>query len=279
MAITGGVKLFTRSKCLVDDDTLITATSGEAAATRAIDRNPITYWRSVGSTDATVETLDITLSASRTFDRLLLLDHNWKQFTAQYWNGSTYVNFASVVGLDGSLGSISETVFSKDTAYYEFTPVTTDKVRITVTKTQVVDAQKYVAQIILTEELGTLTGYPKIKGLELNAQRRTEKMLSGRILSMRSDEVFKVTLEFDDYPNSLSDDIDLMFDVTRLETSCLIWLCGGRYGTTYFRKQLEGYRLRDVFSVQSTSPMKPIYTSNVYINPVNFAVTFEESVL
>jgi hypothetical protein len=272
------IKFFERSKSLIQDNTVVTASSGNESSDRIIDRNPVTYWRSVGSNDMTTETLEIQFATSQTFDRIFVLDHNWKDFDIQYYLGATYVHFASVVGLDGTLSNITETAFSKDTAYYEFTEVTTTKVRIRINKSQVANDEKYGNQIIITSELGTLLGHPVIKSLSLDRQNRNEKMLSGRVLTMKSDEIFQTTLDFKDYPASLSDDIDIMFSLQDIETNFLIWLCGGKYGSNYFKKQMRGYRLRDVIAVQMTEALKPIYSKNVFQNTVNFSAVFWEAV-
>lgn len=279
MSVTGGIKLFDKSMCLFQDETTIVASSGQASAERCIDRNPISYWRSVGSTDAATEELEITFNEAKTFDRIFLIDHNFKSYNVQYFSGGVYNHFASVVGVNGtSMGNVTETVYARDTSYYEFTQVTATKIRIQVTTTQVVDAQKYLNQVIVSQELGTLQGYPQIKGTELSRNLRSEKMLSGRMLTFKSDDFFKVQLDFKNYPASLSNDIDLIFSLHDYETTFLIWICGGRIGTPYFKKQMRGYRLRDVVPVQLIASLKPVYSDNVYNNTVNFSAQFQESV-
>ena len=63
-----------------------------------------------------------------------------------------------------------------------------------------------------------------------------------------------------------------------MEETFLIWICGGRSGSQYFRKQMRGYRLKDVIPVQLIEELKPIYSKNVYTNSVNFSAKFQESV-
>ena len=162
MPIQGGVKFFTRSKCLFQDGTDINASTGQDSASFCIDRNPITYWRSVGSNDVTTEELEIVFTENMTFDRILLLDHNFKGYNIQYFSGGTYVHFSNVVGISGAMANITETAFDQDTSYYEFTQVTTSKIRIQILTTQVVDQEKYLNQAIVCSEIGTLQGYPEI---------------------------------------------------------------------------------------------------------------------
>lgn len=278
MALTGGIAFYERSMCLASDGATALASSGDASAERALDRNTFTYWLTSGSTDAATETLQIIFDEDKTFDRIFLIDHNFKGYTVQYDVSGVWTHFASVVGLDGSMANITETTYSKDTSYYEFTPVTTGKIQISVTTTQTANDEKYLNQAIVTEELGTLAGYPNISSVELSRNLRVEKMLSGRVLTMKSDEFFSADLKFRNYPPSLSDDIDLIFELHDREDNFLVWLCGGKFGSTRFKKQMRGYRLRDVIPVQITKSIEPTYNDSVFLNAVNFNVTLDEDV-
>jgi hypothetical protein len=278
MAILGGIKFFSRSQNLASDGATILASSGDASSIRSIDRNPITYWRSVSSNDLTTETITVTFSESKTIDRLLLVDHNWKAFNVKYFSLGSYVHFSSVFGLDGSQSNITETTFADNTAYYEFASVATTSIQITITSTQVANAEKYISQIISTLELGTLQGYPRIANLSLDRNARVKEMLSGRTLTLKSEQSFEVTLEFKDYPARLSSDIDLMQSLYEIEENFIIWLCGGRRTSTYFKKILPGFRLKDVFQVQTSTPFKPSYSDNIYTSQVNFVMKFTEEV-
>ena len=168
MSFAGGCKFFEPSKNLGADGTTIAVSSGSGSADFAIDRNQLTHWRSVGSDDSTQETLTLTLPVSTTFDRILLLDHNFKLFDIQYDSGG-FTDFSNVIGLDTPASSpasaISETTFADTSAYYQFDSVTTTSVRIRCTETQVVDAQKFLNQVILTTEIGTLVGFPTISAI------------------------------------------------------------------------------------------------------------------
>ena len=274
--ISGGIKIFNRSQCLAIDDNTVAASSGDAGSIYCIDKNPISYWRSVGSTDLITETITLTF-ASATIDRVILLDHNFKDFNIKYLSGGTYTHFSSVTGISGSMANITETAFAYDTAYYEVASVTTTSIQITVLKTQTANEEKYLNQVIVTNELGTLSGYPQIKNTEFDRNLRKKEMLSGKVLVLKSEESFKVDLDFKDYPPSLSADIALMMSLYDREINFLVWLCGGRTGN-YFKYQLRGYRLKDVISVQCTAPIKLLYTGNIYRNPVNFTIKLEEAV-
>jgi len=280
MAISGGIKLFNNSLCLLSDGTSMTATSGSASTDFALDRNPLTLWRSVGSDDTTTETLVVTLPSSTTvITRILLLNHNFKQFTIKYNDSAVWTDFANVTGIDGDTATISETTFAHDTAYYEVDSVTTDSIQITVTKSQVVDDEKYLSQIIVTTELGTLQGFPGIKSIDHDRNERTKTMISGKKLIIKSEESFSTKLSFKNYPPSFAADLDLMITLFERDTNFLMWLCGGRYDTSvHFRYVIRGFRLRDVKTVQIEKPFKVGYSKNIYIDSINFDVNFEEVV-
>lgn len=280
MAITGGVKIFNKNQNLFEDGASGTATSGSSAVNRALDKNPVTKWRSVGSTDAVTETIIVTLPTAQTIDRILLVDHNWKEFTVKYDVVGVFTDFTTVVGLDGALGGgITETVFADNTAYYEFDAVSVTILEITVTKTQIANAEKFITQIISTDELGTLEGFPLIKGLTHTRNSRRKKMLSGKTLVQKSEESLKFKLQFKNYPGrTLGPDLDLMFTLFDREENFIVWLSGGRRGTEFFRYTLRGFRLEDVPECQVERDYKVSYTKNVYIHVNNVTVSIAEAV-
>jgi len=73
---------------------LVTASSGAGGVALLYDRKPATAWASSGSTDSIMETLGIAFRDSagqpvaRTFDTVMLLNHNVKDMTARYLDTS-----------------------------------------------------------------------------------------------------------------------------------------------------------------------------------------------
>lgn len=277
--ISGGIKFFERSLCLLQDGNVtIAASTATDSARRALDRNPVSYWRSSMSNDATTETLTLDFVDPVTLTRLLLIDHNFKSFDVMYYDGASYVHFASVVGIDGAKANITETVFADDSAYYEFASVTTTSIRVRMYTTQIADVEKYINQIIITTELGTLEGYPDISNIENSRNSKDVKMLSGRIISMKGNSSFRAKLSFKDYPPDLTADLDLMFSLWDRERSFLVWFCGGRRGSAYFRYALKNFRLRDIYNMQAGDKINPDYSKNVYTNMVNLTIDLNEAV-
>ena len=281
MSITGGAKFFQPSLCLSANGATAVASNGSSSAIYCLDLNPYTYFYTVGSSDASTETLTISFNGNQTISRLLLLDHNFKQFGIKYLNGSgSYVDFTNVVGLDATIGTISETVFSDSSAYYEFDAVSTSGIQVTVSKTQVANADKYLAGLIATTEIGTLAGYPTITPIIPDRNSKVAKTLSGKVAVQKSDESTSFMLQFKTYPSSVAYnvDIDLMMTLNDQDAPFLAWLCGGRRGSTYFNYTLRGFRLKDVYQMHIKSALNLQYTANVTKNSLNCQVDMAESI-
>lgn len=279
MSITGGIKFFDTSKCLATVGGSALTGSSPSAAQYIIDRNPYTVWRSVGSNDSTSELITITFP-STTFSRIFLIGHNFKQFTVKYGPSGYSTDFANVTGLDATgLSGISETAFADNVAYYEFNAVTTTGIRITPTKTQVADQDKYISQVIITNELGTLTGFPVIDAVRASRNLRVQEMLSGRKNIVKSIEALSFHMALDPYPASYSSDLNLLLSLHDREDPFLSWLCGGRRSTSQFGYKIRGFRLQDVIPCQISEVVEQSYLKNMYVGPVQMGFNFEEVTL
>jgi len=283
--ITGGVKFFNTSVCLAANGASATSvpSNGSTTGNFCLDRNPYSYWYTSGSNDSTTELLTVVFPSSVPITRLLLLDHNFKQFTAKYLNsGGAWTDFTNAVGLNGAMsgGKISETTFSDNSAYYEFDSVTTKSIQISITTTQVANADKYLNTCIATTEIGTLAGYPTIQAVTVDRNSKIKKTLSGRYSIQKSDETAAFKLSFKSYPSAITYnvDIDLMMTLHDMDAPFLVWLCGGRRGTTYFNYTLRGYRLKDVYQMQIDKALALAYTQSISKNSLNAEVSLQESI-
>ena len=269
MAISGGIKFFKKNESA---NGTVSATSGDGSSKFILDLDVDTYWTSVGSSDSETETLTISFNGSKTIDRILLLDHNFKSFNVKYYNGVTYVAFANVIGIGGtSLSGITETTFSQDSSYYEFDSVTTEAIQISVTTTQTTDAEKYLSQAIATSEYGTFVGYPQISSIDLSRNSRMKKTLSGRYSVQKSQQTLGYNIKFKNYPSSsvYNVDIDLALTLFETEEPFLIYPCGGRYESKHFNYQLPGFRLKDCILSQIKKGYKLKYVKNIYTNSID----------
>ncbi len=132
---------FTRN--YVDDEAIITVSHGDGSKGYMFDRDPDSKWTTSGADDDTtpvtaiVEFFEDGVSVERDIDRFLLINHNFKAWTLEYWDGSAWQSLTS------------ETTDDEEVTLKTFGEVTTSKVRLTVTETQVADSEKEVGEMIV----------------------------------------------------------------------------------------------------------------------------------
>ncbi len=283
MAITGGVKYFEKSKSLYGDGASGTASTGNDSVIHLLTSNEETFYRSVGSDDTTTETINISLSATSDIDRIFVRDINWKQFTIQYKTGGVFTDFTNVTSIKNSTPAtgISVTDWDQDTAYFEFDSVSTNEIEITILKTQTTNQEKYANQFIATEEIGTFVGFPIIKDITQDRNTKLKKTLSGKYSLQNTLEVLEYSIQFANYPVSdevYHADLDLVMTLNDLDEGFLVWLCGGKFGSTKFKYTLRGFRLKDIKQMKIKTKFKTSYLDSIYINPVDLAYKLIESI-
>lgn len=273
MSMTGGISFFEQNSALFENGATCVASTNTADQNLILGTNKYFRWQSIGSNDATTETLIITLPASVQISRIFLVDHNFKEYTIKYGAGAGTA-FTGVVGLDGALSGITETVMARDTAYYEFTPVTTNRLVVSVLKTQTANEQKSLVQLIATTEIGTLTGYPVMDGIDIDRNDKKEQAVSGRWHIEKAYESVGFDLSLRTYP--VQADIDLLDGLHARELPFLAWLCGGE--PDQFRFEQRGFRLQDIYQMRIDKALKNAYDRNIYLMGVNQNYSFLEVV-
>ena len=274
--INGAVKFFEQNYALFRDGASASASSNNDAAKFMLDISRYTQWESLGSNDLTTETITRTLKFSKLIDRLFLVDMNLKEFSVKYDNGGSFVDFTNVVGVNGiSTTGITETAYANDTGYYEFDAVTTSQIQITCLKTQVANAQKYITGFIATEEIGTLEGFPRVQP-DSNRNETKAKALSRRLVVQKTYETNRVKITFKTHP--YQNDLDIIESLFNREDPYLVYPCGGRAGSQYFRVKQKNWRLKDVYNVQILGRLKNEFEKGVYILGFNKSITMEEHI-
>jgi hypothetical protein len=274
MSMTGGVSFFDKSQCLFKDGATCVASSNTAAQNLVLSNDKYYQWESSGSDDMTTETLTITLPVSTTFNRIFILGHNLKAFQISI-TGDTFANLSSEEGTATiSSGDIDQTNCAKSTSYFEFDNVTGTEIVLTMDTTQTVDAEKYVGQVIVTTEIGTLTGFPNINDLKTDPNIIKDKTISGKYIIEKGAHVANFDMKLTTYP--VQADIDILDSLFIREDPFLVWLCGGK--TSNFRLTQRGWRLGDVYQMQVDSDLKNGFRSNVYALAVNQSYGFQEVV-
>lgn len=230
------------------------------------NRKNSSAWVTTGSTDAALTQLDVTIGGLQTIDSILLVLHNFKAFTIQYWSGIAWLDFST---------PIAETVNTDDNSFFQFDAVSTDKIRIIIQGTTVVDADKIMRQLIITEELGQLNSWPLIKNPKTSSSKVVNKMLSGKINLVESIESFSTTLDVKVLSNET--DLDLIEEIHTRRQGVLLWLGGG--DEAQFRAGVRiGFRNEDIYLVRAVDDYNPERYKGIYTSGIKFKMKLQESV-
>jgi len=230
-----------------------TASSGDDSSLLALNRSNRTKWITDGSSDASQETWEVDMGEDKQITDIMLKKHNFKLFKIEHEPnaGGGFVDFSPV---------ISETVNADENTRFTFTKLSTQKIRITVDTTQVVDDEKEMFQFIATELVGQLAFSPVIKRVRFGREVRTIKMLSGARFAVDFVGAYESQMSWKILPS----DADLTLIETLYESpdGFLIWPGGGDEGQ--FRFDRKGYRKEDIFLVRFTNRYQPNWRKGYY---------------
>lgn len=244
---------------------VITASSNQVIAENMVDEDLETFWLSEDADDTITETLTFDFLEPVEVSMLILRKHNLKEFQIKYWNGGSYVDFST---------PISETVNSETEInfYNNFTPVFTDSIQITALKTITVDAQKQIAEFIVTNFIGQFEQYPVIDA-RLNKKIARVENFRGKESVFEKGKYFECTLKFDNYPN----ENDVLFAETlrNYAEEFYIWISNG--DPTNFIYQVEPFRKQDIYLVNEVSNFRPELNKGVYTLPYSFELSFAQA--
>jgi len=140
--MTDPIEIF--SENYVTGDCTIAVTSGDATKAYLYDQKPATCHLSSGSSDIITETVDVSFknwqgaATTRSFDRIILLGHNYKAITADYYNGSAWV----------SITEATLTLTSANTVIEIATPISAARVRVVAATTRTdTGPEKYLGEL------------------------------------------------------------------------------------------------------------------------------------
>lgn len=257
------VKFIDMSYADIETTSVLTVSSGSTLLDRLRDRRFQTQWSSIGSNDTITETLTVDFGTTKFIDYIQLLNFNWKEFTIKYDVASIPTDFSV---------PINETVNTDENKIYNnFTGVNTTKVYITITKTIIANKQKAIGELIISQVLGTLIGYPDAN-LKIDKNKIIKKMLRGRIKVVDRDETESIELAFKTYP--VDADMILIESLWVRTNPFYILLSGNAESDfTYLRR---GWRNQDIKLVAITGDYDPNYYKNLYFSGVEFKINFQE---
>lgn len=254
-----------------NDNTTITITdatatdNGQAYVDFMRNRKNTSGWRTTGSNDAANSQIDVDLGDSYDVDRILIVGHNLKAFTVQYWDGASFADFSTAV---------NETTNTKTTNEFSFTSVSTDQIRIVITGTQTVDADKVIKQLIITESLGQFEGWPQIRKPRSSKNKRTTKLLSGKSLVTRQVGFFSCQLSVNNWLSA--NDVSILESIYFSLDGVLMWINAG--DDDQFARNHIGYRSEDIYLVSPTDEYTPEFFDYYYRTGIKVTMKLEEVV-
>ncbi len=251
--------------CTVTVTDALAYSSGDDIVDYIRNRRNDSAWLTTDSDDVNNTTIEVQFGVSRDVTDILLVKHNWKAFTIKYWNGSAWTAFST---------PIAQTVNTDETSHFTFTSVDTTAIQIIITGTQVANADKQLYQLIVTEQIGLLEGWPIIKNPEHDRNKKISKMLSGKANVQDSIGGFSCELTVTHW--KIAADLAIVETLYSSREGFLIWLCGGI--EAQFSMNLMGYRLEDLFLVRPTNSYEPEFVKGQYGSGVTIKVQLAESI-
>lgn len=245
------IRVFKKSKCdFSDTEVEATASQGSTYAPNVLNRSNLTAWVTTGSVDADNTTLTIDFNDTKRLDSIILLKHNFKSYKIEYWNGSAWTAFPT---------AIDTTTNTAESTFHQFTAVETTQIKVTIRGTITANQDKYLFQLIATEEMGQFNAWPIIKPT-VSRNRQRSKTLSGKEIVRPNIGAHQMQLNIAILRDS--EDIALLEAIYDANEGVLIWVCGG--DESQFSTAPRGYRLEDIFLMSPSAEYKPEFYKGLY---------------
>lgn len=214
-------------------------------------------------------------------------DENWSRFVIQEdgffltldqnpafkIKSEQFINTAAVPTSDVLQRTITASDIDTSTSYFYFDSTRCIRVMIECTTTQTPNQQKSLQALILTNEIGTLVGFPNVK-TEFNRHIIADQVLSGKTIIQKGADSFSASIDLNSYPGQA--DLDLIKLLHDSDDDFLIWLCGGREGSAYYQYTAPGWGIDDIYPVNSKDPMPLEYVYSITSNPYSTRISIIE---
>ena len=243
-------------------DSVATST-GESFISYVRNRKNSSAWITTGSSDAGTTTIDINMGSSFAIDTIMLIGNNWKSYTITYFDGATYSAFPT---------AISETTNTAENNRHQFASTSCQLIKIIINETQVADADKILKQLIITEELGQLDGWPMIKKPTHSTNKRRSKMLSGKTNLVESVGAFSCELSVENWKSD--SDLIIIENIYSSFDGVLVQLNG--FDEDQFSSKRIGYRNQDCYLMKPSDSYTPEWASGLYTTGLKIKIKLEE---
>lgn len=290
MAVTGAIKFFERSRTLLSD--------GNASASLSSDskqndnesiKNLLTfdkdsyYQTPMITNEGFGQIIDISFVRPIKINRLFLIDTNLQTgaliFTTPIKN---ITDIDNKVLQDGSFLTFGQGEgFDSLTHYWEFDEITISSFSLQFNVLSRNDYSNppdffFIKQIIATSEIGTFEGFPNISGYS-ESQNEIINMTSTGLkhITKQHQTVDSFKISFHSHP--IENDIRIADRIFNSNESFTLWPCGGGYGSNHFLFEKEGWRLDDIYNVQTVGRKSNRWHKNFYKGGISSNINMVES--
>lgn len=267
----GKIRVYEKSKLDLDfDATVLTVTdatasdSGQDYVDYVRDRTNFTGWGTTGSNDAALTQMLIDTADAYELNTIALIEHNFKAYTLQYWDGANFVNFST---------PINETVNVQTTNFHVFNNQRANLFKLIVQGTHIVDADKLIRQIIFTRLIGEFEAQPEISRMQFNNDRKSLRLVSGkRHISQRANSL-NVRLRFP--PNKSVNDANLVKNIFDSFEGRLFSFVGGDH--TGIANPVSGFNKRDIFLMIPTNDLDTAFKDGFFNSGQEYDIDLAEA--
>jgi hypothetical protein len=242
-------------------DTQSTNNGQEVVAFIASRKNS-NAWVTAGSADSYNTAIEITLGGASRVQDILLLGHNFKNYTIEYDVNDVWTAL------------VSETNNTDSSTSHNFAQIITTKIRLTITGTIVADDNKYLQQLIITRPFrsGQFVGWPTVKPT-LDQNKKANEMLSGKVNLSQS--LGGYTIDIGIRSSESANDLLIFQEMyTRFSEGFLIWPNGG--DSNQFRENMIFWRPEDIFLVKPVDSYVPEWFRGIYSNGMPLKTRLKE---
>jgi hypothetical protein len=248
--------------CTIDVIDNNSSNNGQDIVNFLRNRNNTTAWVTSGSQDSYSTQLVFNFGGAFLVDSIILVEHNFKSFVLEIFNGSNWIEIAD------------ETTNDKTTSFYQFDETLAQQGRITINGTMIADDNKRMFQTIFTKKFvhGQLESWAEVSGV-LDQKKKVSTTLSGKANITQSIGGYTIKLAIKSVTSVK--DIEMfqeMYD--RYYEGFLMWLSGG--DESQFTAPIKMWRNRDIFLVKPSDNYSSEWFENLYRSGTPVSINFRE---
>lgn len=240
-----------------------TASESPDTAPYALNRSNLSGWITSGSVDANNTTFEVDFGDYKSVTELLLVKHNFKNFTVKWDNEGVWTDFSPAINVTNCTDLVS---------WFEVASQLTKKIQVTITGTQTANADKFLYQFIATEKIGQLEGWPVIAAPAHSRNLTVVKTLSGKSYVGENLGAFSYTLNVTEWKSG--PDLTVVERLYSRSEGFLSWLCGGN--ENQFSSKRQGYRLEDIHLMKCVNDYAPEWVKGQYLRGLKISMKLSE---